>query len=585
MYKDAIKRLAETGQIAKYNPAVAEGIGYSQAGDGIHNRIHTILNRELNYHPISNPRLPKELKYCGFRFLSPFESYIYKINRTGGRGRKKTMVPIAKTDTYMISVKFTIPGGERVTRPLNVPFIRRGSLMYSWGSCYHVATVIHQPGICRETDGYFVNFDFTRKVNFKFCGHTVKMFVNGRLQELFIPGVKNLYSGKSSTGHDTDGKPLSYWVFGRHGFSNAVKRYTGASVEIRHVDDIATADHDKYVVLQSGDYKYGRNIRYCLFVDKASLPSADKNEWTQKEHVLLVMLAAFFKAASYYASHQTNRDESKNLPPLFTKHDEFQEDGDILNLDSADCWKEILGRSISGTVPSDFEILRRTESHFLECERYISSQFRGELMLNDDNITQDFDMFDFMFYITDLMTRTRLQRIDDIPSLYNKRLTVTDYLLMTQFGFTSTVSNLRWEFEGYEAKDRGSRSENFRTSLQRQLSTSVVTKGITKLPFVTYFNASSESMVLTCSTHAVSQTETDPERRKAKTVNLNDRTKHGSASHIELGGIYYIPKSSPFKYGVLNPYMRLDKKFTMVRNPKLAKVIEEAETDIAQIGK
>ncbi|MGK7530389.1 hypothetical protein, partial [Salmonella enterica] len=64
---------------------------------------------------------------------------------------------------------------------------------------------------------------------------------------------------------------------------------------------------------------------------------------------------------------------------------------------------------------------------------------------NDPSIPDDLDMFDFLWYTTQLMVRTRLTKQDDIPSMYGKRLTVTDYLLLGQRGFTTTISKIRWK--------------------------------------------------------------------------------------------------------------------------------------------
>ncbi|EDE1670835.1 hypothetical protein BZX16_24445, partial [Salmonella enterica subsp. enterica serovar Enteritidis] len=61
MFKDAIRKLKEDGKIVPFNRAIAEGVGYTQAKDGIHERVQIILKRELDYHPVDNPRVPEGL--------------------------------------------------------------------------------------------------------------------------------------------------------------------------------------------------------------------------------------------------------------------------------------------------------------------------------------------------------------------------------------------------------------------------------------------------------------------------------------------------------------------------------------------
>jgi len=589
VFKDAIKRLKESGRIPKFNRAIAEGVGYTQAKDGIHQRVNTILKRELTHDRESNPRLPEGLAYLGYRFMSPFEAYVFKIHRQDSRnGKGRSAIPIASTDTYMISAMFRLPGGYKVNRPLYLPFIRRGGLMNYWGTSYHVAPVIHQPGICREHGGLFVNFDFTRKVSLKNCRRSVKILVNGRKEELYLPGTLNLYSAKNPTGHDADEKPLVYWLFGKYGFREAIKRYTGVDVEIIPAYKIPEMDLQNNVVISSGaDPKVSRTIQYALKLPMSAFPNMDKPRWEQDEHILLVMCGAFFKAAHHYATKQNARGgPSASLSPLFSRLDEFAQEEDLENLNSPEIWKEILGRSIMGTKTSDVDLHRSMTTHFIECGRYVNDTFRGELMVNDPDVDPDMDMFDFLMYTTKLMIRTRLTRQDDIPSMYGKRLTVVDYLLLGPQGFTSTISSIRWKLEGLDNKSPASCADTIRDNLNKKVSFNLVTRNITANGAISFFNAASESMVLAVSTHAISQTETDAKNKKSgKTVNLNDRTKHASASHAELGNIYYIPKSSPYKYGILNPYMKTSRTLVMERNPKLDPAIRKAEEDLAKIGR
>lgn len=591
MFADTIRKLKEDKSIVPFNRTVAEGVGYAQAKDGIHERVYGILKRELTYDPVTNPRLPEGLAVQQYRFMSPFEAYVFKVAKADSRQAKgRAPVSIARTDQYMISANIKVPGENRLTtRHIYLPFIRRGGLMYSWGTLYHVAPVIHQPGICREHGGIFINFDFTRKVSLKFCKNSVKMLVNGKKEEIFLPGTSNLYVPKTTQGSDSDEKPLPYWLFGKYGFKEAVERYTGAKVDIWPSYDLAKIDLDKYVIIQSGEPQLGKSIQYALIVNRESLPSTEKSRWDQDEHMVLSMCAAFFKAAHFYASRRTGRSQQRNaLSPLFTHIDEFGVDADIANLNSKDIWKEILGRSIQGTKPSEVDLLRSMNSHFMECERYVNDTFRAELIAEDHDISPDMDMFDFLFYTTRMMVRSRLTKQDDYSSMYGKRLTVVDYLLLAQKGFTSTISGIRWALSQMAVRGPESCHDSIRNELNKKIVPNLVCRGITSNGGINFFNASTESMVLAVSTHAVGQTETDSKRgKKGKTVNLNDRTKHASASHMECGNGYYIPKSAPFKSNILNAYMTTSRSLVMRRSddPIIKKIIEDTENDLAQIGR
>lgn len=587
MFEDAIDMLVSSGEILKFNKAVAEGVGYTQAKDGIHDRVNAIMKRELT-HSKSNSRLPEGLEYVGFRHMSPIETYAYRLQKSEPKGKKNRRgILIAPTDTYMISTEFNVPAFGLLHRPTFLPFLRRGGLHQSWGTTYHVAPVIHTPGICVEHNGLFINFDFSRKTTLQYCKSTVKMLVNGRDMQVFIPGTSTLYGG-SGSGNDNGPKPLPYWIFGRYGFTEGIRKFTGANVFIYPAYKAAELDLEKYVVIMSGERTHSREIQYVLVAERESFPSLYGKGWDENEHILLVMCGAFYRAAHFYAGKKIGRrsNSSRGLTPLFTRLDVEREKEDIDNLNSADTWKEILGRSHVGGTQSDVDLLIGMDKHFQEIERYVNNQVRGELIQADPDIDPNLDIFGFLYYVVRKMTIDRLKRNYDMASMFNKKLTVVDYMLLGRGGFNSTISNLRWALEGLTRQDRIGSPEDLGSKIKDKInfmvSSSMVRFTETSSGVKSTFNASTESMVLAISTHAVSQTETDA--KSGKTNNLNDRTKQASASNIFLGNIYYITKASPFKYGILNPYMETSNYLTMLRSKKFEKEIAYIEEDMAKIG-
>lgn len=587
MFEDAIDLLVSNGEIPKFNKAVAEGVGYTQAKDGIHDRVNAILKRELTYSS-SNPHLPEGLEYVGYRHMSPIETYAYRLGRPDSKGKKNRRgILVAETDTYMISTEFSIPGYGPLYRPMFLPFLRRGGLMRSWGTTYHVAPVIHTPGICVEHNGLFVNFDFSRKTTLQYCKGTVKMLVNGRDQQVFIPGTSTLYGG-SGSGNDNGPKPLPYWIFGKYGFTEGIRKFTGANVFIYPAYKAAELDLNRYVVIMSGERTHAREIQYVLVADKSSFPSVDGRGWDEEEHVLLVMCGAFFRAAHFYAGKKIGRRSktSRGLTPLFTRLDIDSEQEDIDNLNAPDTWKEILGRSHVGGAQGDVDLLLGMEKHFHEIERYVNNQVRGELIQSDPDIDPNLDIFGFLYYVVRKMTFDRLKRTADLASMFGKKLTVIDYMLLGRGGFNSTVSNLRWTLEGLSRHDKLSDPRDLGSKIKDKINFMINSNMVRFTESgngaKSTFNASTESMVLAISTHAISQTETDS--KGGKTNNLNDRTKHASASYLQLGNIYNIPKSSPFKFGILNQYMKTSYSLTMLRNPKFEEETQAIEMDMAKIG-
>src|SRR5699024_8919248 len=126
--------------------------------------------------------------------------------------------------------------------------------------------------------------------------------------------------------------------------------------------------------------------------------------------------------------------------------------------------------------------------HYTECDRYVNSTFRAELKMTDPDIPDDMDMFDFFWYATKLMVRTRLTKQGDIPSMYGKRLTVTDYLLLGDRGFTPTVAAIRFQPGQTENRSPESCANMIRSALNKEIVTSLVLRNITGNGGVSYFN-------------------------------------------------------------------------------------------------
>ncbi|WP_366536651.1 hypothetical protein, partial [Salmonella enterica] len=100
-------------EIVPFNRAIAEGVGYTQAKDGIHDRVATILRRELTYDEIDNPKLPEGLTVLGCRQMSPFEAFIFKLSKSDNNSRNnrgRSIINISSTDTYMVMASFRVPG-------------------------------------------------------------------------------------------------------------------------------------------------------------------------------------------------------------------------------------------------------------------------------------------------------------------------------------------------------------------------------------------------------------------------------------------------------------------------------------------
>lgn len=589
MYVDAIKHLSENGNIPKFNRLIAEGVGYAQAKDGILRKVDSILKRELSSSS-ENPKLPPGLVYEGSRPHTPLEGFISAVSRKPTqRNNNKTIINISRTDEFLASLKFRLPNGEYLHRQMYIPYIRRGGFMYSWGTEYHAAAVIHTQGISTEGKSLFVNFDFTRKVKFMDCKQPVRLRVDGAEEVVSIPGTISMYGAKEGKGSDPGPKPIAYWLFAKYGFKEAIKRYTGINVNIMPAMLAHGIDHDKQVLVTMGDKLFAKDCQFVVVIDKEDLPSYNERRWSKNEHMLFTMLGAFFKAARFYLSKNPNngkvRGQAIQGKPLFSYVSMDDWAYEVEDLNSPDTWMLVLGRSYIGGQQDDVEIYSRVKSHLTECERYLNRQFRSELYQSDPSIDPNLNTFDFLHYVSQRMLEVEVNKGADAACMYGKRLTIVDYMLLGSRGFNATVSSIRWKIESayLNNKDKDINVE-ISSQLNKRLNCGLIRKTENNTTAISTYNAATESLVLAISTSAKDQTETDPKAGKKRSSNLNDRTKHLSISQFECGSGIYSTKAGPFRYSILNPYVLTTPQLVMKRNPELQHIVKPAEEDIKHLG-
>jgi hypothetical protein len=92
-------------------------------------------------------------------------------------------------------------------------------------------------------------------------------------------------------------------------------------------------------------------------------------------------------------------------------------------------------------------------------------------------------------------------------------------------------------------------------------------------------------MLVGITSRAIDQTDA----RKAsgsgkKVVDLNDPTKHIHASFLEVGSVANLPKSSPFGWAILNPYLKINELGRIVRKEENVDDLDRVHADLRQKG-
>lgn len=551
MLSDALDLIYEGDRIPKINPFIANGVAYTQLNDlhkQIHNLMCTLLRKE------NEPRLPEGFNYIGYELLTPEEEYVESCNKKNKQSNRSSNLEGYQwlpTDTYY--VRFIFQNGDHKNRRcMQVIFPNVGGIIRLKGVKYVISPVFKTRGLSVTPKGFFIAFD-ANPVNFERISRHYE--INGITKHVFIPISHDMHRHKKQ-GMKAFCPPLAAWLFAKHGVHETFKKYLNIEIDIINVNDtelinaVNTKTH--YLCRAPKPQKRDKLTDFAVVIKQKDMTREAE-----------VMIGTMFFASAIHGDRMDHR---------------YVHDDNI--------WKMLLGYATHGiNAYNDQKHVFMINDHLSSIEQYVDHKLIEEMLKSDVIID---DIYDLLYHIIGKMTNISRESQTEISNLFHRYLTCAEYVMS---GLRSKIQKAQWELIT-AAKDSttGTRgnpvSKNTIDSIiNRHITADVLTHITEGHGEIAPLQSTTDNMLIGVSSRAID--ESDAKKIKGsgkKTVDLNDPKKHLHSSFLEVGSVSNLPKSGPFGFSVLNPYLMTDPYGMIIPKEENVEKLARVQADLNKKG-
>lgn len=510
----------------KINPVLAQGIARVQVREA-----EPYIDRDLR---AASEQFPPGLEYLGMERCSFMEDYRELMKKRG----EKVYVELARSDVYLVKLRFAWEGQEIESRPLYLPDSGIAGIMHVRGTPYMISPVIGDVAISVTREGLFVPLGSTKVQFMRLVHHFV---MDGESKSVFV-AHSNIYrrSKKSKAvklGKRSRCSTLLHYMLCRHSFEDVFKDFFGCEAIVAGYEDTVselTHPKDKWTIFRSTGHqpvcnrsKIYKPSRVCIAVPKTSVTPA-----------LLDAMGA-----------------------LFYVIDMFPERANAAHFHHIRLWQTLMGLVLFGEEVPEAERISLLLDHLDSLDGYINFQSRRTLQQGGVEVE---DIYQFLSYIIHKMPELILTATTTVASLYDKRLMITRYLLSN---VSYAIYKLMYRLRA-QANKKGRLSakevvETMRKGLHRDTFINGISSNHAE---VTPVSCPGDNMIFKITSNLVLQENTDSSRGRDGGGSLEDPSKFLHASLIEVASYCAMGKSEPTGRNKLNMYVKTSPRHDIVRN-------------------
>ncbi len=495
------------------------------------------------------------IRYEGYEICDPYEEFNYA---TKSRSNKRS-VNVGESSLYMVKYLFSYKGEPLDPRYLYLPFCEDGNMIYIGGTRYFLFPVLSNKIISATAEGIFVKIMKDKK---NFTREYYNILMNETIQHIGI--IKSpLYDPTNRRKKIPDSTKAQatnvHYILSQYGFKGFWEKFYGWVPEIYTYDELDIDPRDEYSRRKKFDYE---NV-YLLESIRLKPKSYIDNEYEPTNIVMVV------------PKDKMNSDVLNTIATIFYIIDNFPDIIKKDNIDNPITWVISLGFINFSSMYKIPDLLAKMNEHFKSLKDTVDELLRNKLL----DIGYDCnDIYDLLFFIKRDFAEWH-SRGENISSMYDKELDVLEYTL--SLIVTSIFKSV------YEIKKKlSSKSELSKSEINDILLKKIRTGAIFNLT-KTDDNTRSNLSTIAYSgdnkffkiTSSVIPQEGKKGGKNAK-ISINDPNNKLHASYAECGGYLAIVKPQPIGNGKLNPYVMLDEKGTIIRNPEFKELIEKTQAKI-----
>lgn len=484
--------------------------------------------------------------YLGFERVSPIEEY---AEITKGKNNGPRQFNLARTDTYMVRVKFRYQD-KIFDKLISLPFVNQAGTIHVFGTNYSITPVLADRIISITPPKIFVRLMSVRlnfeKENYHFLldgnRNTFSVVKSEVYKTRQVPKSQRKYSTVT---------PMVFYLLCKYGITGMFKRFMDTDVHVGVYDK-----EINYHRFPESEYAICRSIG-------------------QKPNALKVKDYVPCEVAIAIPRNKITQTTKSLLAGIYFVLDQFTEEFATESLDDPEIWKICLGKVLFPQGTNTGRLTTDINDHLSSVDQYID----GVMKIKFKHIGMPIeDMYQLFFIIIDKFDEWTNNFMNKESELYGKELSILYYVLndltmqMVKFCYQIKKKN---KFNSIKESD-------VRDAVRNKIRTDAINNIRTGHGEINVVNYSGDNMVFGITQLLVQQEKTSKNRRTEQNINLDDTTKRLHTSMAEVRTYNSMAKAAPDGSTKLNLHLHVDDDGMTHRNIELQAMLEKVQDMISR---
>lgn len=519
--------------IPPLNDRVAEGYAKTQL-ESVDRNLHEVLSS-------AKKGFPEGLVYEDFERVSPTDTFKFLTNPMNTSA--KAQFDLSRTDVFLVKYKFSFHGQPVKDQYIFLPFVDDCSRMHIRNSLFYIKPVVADTMISVEGDYIFTNLIST---NGNYYKRKYTVLVNGIAEynnivhALIHHELSKLHRKYKNKAMKLRILSVAHYLFAKFGPLEAFREFEDTDIYIGS-DDITIKDfpRDEWVIVESTGLKpdghpdkfyVSHNIRVAIPREKATA------------HVMSMVTAMFFVLDNY----------PNELTPEWVRDKNW--------------WIKIMGVIIFGNDMSEIDAYEKAREHFVSMDEYFDPIAKEEA---ENKFIYVKDMYGFIHYLSKNFTAMLAQEAErGANSMYNKRLTVSRYILMDIY------ANIFRQINFSKKKSKQMTKQEIEFMLSRAFKLRQVFEINSGRQYVSTIQSPADCRMFKITCSVLPQQKTQPKTNEISTAALRDPKRTLDISFVECGAIQHLPKSHPIGDAIVSGFVKTNSNGTMLASTEHAELIK-----------